>query len=377
MIGQVEAGGNNLKAATHPCLDNITQSGTTNALHATQVAGVLVCSDATRTGLAPDAQLFIRSGSLDSDIQNATTAAREWGANAINLSLGSPATDDTPNSFDKFLDDIVWTHWRTVVKSAGNTGNHLTHPGLGYNTFTVGGANDGNTVSRIGDTMYSSSAYINPKSSNSDRQKPEVVAFAVNINMPNNSSGFSDNSGTSFAAPQVTGTAALMMEAASNLQGWPEIIKATIMATARFNIEGDARLSDYDGAGAIDTRGAVDVVRNGGPSNSNYLGDGVSCGSSWPREYTMSLTAGKATRAVIVWDQDPNYANYVSQPAVDLDLEIVQPNGSWLVRSNSYDNTYEIASFTPPVTGTYIARVVNWRCDASPLGIGFAWYQDP
>ncbi len=89
----------------------------------------------------------------------------------------------------------------------------------------------------------------------------------------------------------------------------------------------------------------------------------------------MMLQAGRKTRVVIVWDQNPNYAYYASKPSADLDLQIFGPSNTIVASSYSYDNTYEIVEFTPPVTGTYTIQVDKVRCNLTPKYLGWAWDQ--
>ena len=49
----------------------------------------------------------------------------------------------------------------------------------------------------------------------------------------------------------------------------------------------------------------------------------------------MTLTAGVRTRATIVWDQNPGYGSYASQPSADLDLHVLGPAGAIVAASSS------------------------------------------
>lgn len=391
-IVQVEVTGGGINGAVddHPCIDQVNSGQSTSGFsHATAVAGILVCQDGTNTGLAPDAQLRETASDTESDRTNFVTSGSTWGGGAFNFSYAAGTQDLVPGSEDKFLDGIFSTDFRTLVKSAGNRGcatapatpdNRVTKPGLGYNVFTIGNFNDNNTATRVGDTMNSCSSWVDPISTNSDRQKPEVAAPGTNITGPDTSGGYTDlGSGTSYAAPTVAGTATLMMEANSTMVSWPEVVKAGIMATARYNIESGVIWSDKDGAGGVSTLDAVDLVRGGGPSNSDWYGTSVSCASFPLTAFTINLVAFKTARVAMVWHQDVNYVNYSTQPSADLDLVVLKPDGSTLVAMNSatYDNTYEIVAFNAPVTGTYTVKVEAPNCYTSPRYIGFAWYQNP
>jgi len=50
----------------------------------------------------------------------------------------------------------------------------------------------------------------------------------------------------------------------------------------------------------------------------------------------------------------------MTQPTTDLDLTIKHSNGNELAKSMSFNN-YEIVEFTAPITGTYTAKISNYR----------------
>lgn len=377
-VGVIEVGGrinyanpwlSGVQRVSNTCLDN----------HASMVAGVIASRHGTHRGIAPNALIY-SAGSCrgrESELRSATEAAKNWGVRIINNSWNNTSTSRVPNGLARYLDRIVGVDNRLVVQSAGNTGNltrQVPNPATFYNGLTVGSFDDRGTVSTWDDRMSSFSATLNPISMNSDRVKPEIAAPGSNITtLKNTSSWLVTGSGTSFAAPAVSGTAALMMQRNSNLRSWPETTKAILMATALLNIEGDARLSTADGAGGVQADRADDVTRGfrGGWNGLNYTQN-----SSTNRNVrTMYLTAGRRTRVVLAWNQDTNYSRYAERPAVDLDLQILRPNGSVQAGSYSWDNTYEIVDFTPTVSGWHTIRVRRHRTSGSINGIGVAWYQ--
>ena len=275
-----------------------------------------------------------------------------------------------------------------VIKSAGNLGDTtgwITPPGLGYNTLTVGNFDDVNTVIQSDDVMNPTSSWKDPLSAHGDREKPEVVAPGTNIISTTAASPWvgSVGSGTSFSAPMVSGMTALLYQRNTSLRAWPESTKAIIMATAIRNKEGFARLSEKDGAGGVWAVEADWVARNT-TNHGRWGGDEYDCTSSTPLSWditTMSLTAGHVTRVVLVWDQNPNYSFYSTQPSADLDLQIWRTSNPLakdpVAASYSWDNTYEIVRFTPTVTGTCALRINKFRCDLTPGYIGWAWWSQP
>lgn len=381
-VAQIEVGGR--IATSNPYLSGTFQDTTSvcssPSSHSTGVAGIIRSTHSMVRGIAPGVTLWAGgscSGS-SSELTNRSTAAADWGARALNLSWGSD-TSLIPDANDRFYDDMVINRFRTVVKSAGNlasgcAGNgNVTSPGLGYNVITVGNFDDKNTIGWSGDTMNSCSSWRDPISTNGDREKPEVSAPGTNINSTTNTSPWIGGigSGTSYAAPMVTGVAALLIQRNSSLAFWPEAIKAILMTTAVHNIEGSARLSEFDGAGGIVADRADDVARG---VSGTWGAQSYSCSVATPLNVaTMSLTGGVRTRATIVWDSNPAYASYASRPSADLDVQVINSGGTVVASSSSFDNTYELVDFTPSTTGSYSLRVNKYRCDYDPRWLGWAW----
>lgn len=169
----------------------------------------------------------------------------------------------------------------------------------------------------------------------------------------------------------VTGVAALLIQRHRSLADFPESLKAILMTTAVHNIEGDTRLSQYDGAGGIVADRADEVARGIG---GKWAAKAYLC--SRPPELDVGqeipLTTGKRFRATLVWSSNPTYANYSDQPSADLDLQVVNSLGLVVASSDSYDNTYEIVEFTPLLADNYKLRVRKSRCNVDPRYIGWA-----
>jgi subtilisin family serine protease len=341
-------------------------------------------------GAAPNADLLV-GGSCSTnsvELEAASSRAVTWGARAISMSWGLD-TQLMTGLTDRFYDDVVFNQWRTVIKSAGNRGCQIpgdatsgpgsgmtTSPGLGYNVITVGGFDDHDTPTWADDTMYVCSSFANPISTHGDREKPEVVAPTVNLTVTKTGPANLDTvSGTSGASPLVLSGAAIMIQSKSMLAVWPEIIRATLMATATHNIEGDRRLSDKDGAGGVNFAEAVSLL--GDPKRAG--GQWYACdGSTASPLIITTLTAGPRTRqrVVISWDTDPSYSNYSNEPSADIDLEITDPQGRVVAASRSFDDTDEIVDFDTFLPGTFTARAVKFRCDL-PTWLGWAWHTTP
>ncbi len=375
-VAQIEVGG--IIATNNPYLSGTTQDTTYGCLssHSTGVAGIIRSTHPKARGIAPGVLLWAGGscGGWPSELQNRSTSAADWGAEVFNLSLGG---DFGVDSFAKFYDDMVINRYRTVVIAAGNSGNtgNVSSPATAYNVISVGSFDDQNTTSWTDDIISPFSSGKDPSSTHGDREKPEVAAPGQNINSTTNSSPWTGpiGSGTSYASPMVAGVAAQMIQRNSSLGSWPEAVKAILMTTAVHNIEGNTRLSELDGTGGIVADRADDVAHGVGGS---WGGQPYSCSEPSSVDVaTVGLTGGQRTRSTIVWNQNPNYSSYSSQPSADLDFQIVNSSGSVVAGSYSYDNTSEIVDFTPNSSGTYKLRVSKYRCDMSPQWLGWAWRQ--
>jgi len=360
--------------------------------HATAVAGVIGSIHNSYKGIAHGITDILGGRACsweDSKLQNATRWAIDNGAEIINVSWGWD-TNRRLESRDRYYDNRVVNDFVTVVKSAGNnahscgttTGN-VTSPGLAYNVITVGDINDNNTGSRGDDTMYKCSSYRDPVSTHGDREKPEVVAPAEWIITTLTYSPWIGEcyfAGTSYAAPVVSAAAALLMERNPALVWWSEPVKAILMATATYNIEGDARLSDKDGAGSV-LLGKADNVA----ANNQWCSDMITPSDFGPNGYLTTMSdsckffsanAGQRIRVAIAWDAFPSYSLYDDQPGTDLDLKIDGPNGNLVASSESYDNTFELVDFIAPITGTYKIRIYKDRFADSYTYLGWAWHKE-
>lgn len=334
--------------------------------HTTIVADAAGSFSPDKPGMAPGA-IILSAGSdtSDRDVLSAANWAINNGANVINTSLGTLNPSSTMEWLDRAFDYITKDRKITVVVSAGNRlDQYITAPGKAWNVITVGGSNDHNTPSWSDDTMYKTSSvdgssYQDPNSVNLDREKPEVVAPGQEIIGVGRNNSYYVNNGTSVAAPQVTGLAALLMYRNPSLKNDPMAVKAIIMASAFHNIEGDSRLSEMDGSGAIDAHVAyltaktsangIDICKSPCWWSLDTSASAPSAGSPIYRHFYVPFPT--RVRVAISWWANADYAYAYDNLDTNFDLYVTSP--SVLKSSVSKDNNYEIIEFYVANPGIY------------------------
>ncbi len=374
---------------THPAINHggFFNAGSPNiGFHATACASIAGATDATYPGHARGAQILSANSQTYSDAN--ITAATDWsitqGADVVNMSFFVSSTL-TMVYLDRYVDYQVRFTGTTFTKSAGNQGSNcgvgagpVTSPGLAWNNIAVGNVQDQNNSDWDDDVMRFDSSWDDPTSTNGDRQKPELSAVGTSMVTADTAGGFSNQgSGTSYAAPGVAGMCAALMNANNTLAGWPEGMKAVMMSASWHNIEGASRLSECDGAGAINGLAAYRIVE----------AQNFAVGSLTPATFTTTgykvhnvfLQGGDKTRITLCWDSLANNTYATDVLNADLDVAILAGAsttvGAILAASSSFDNSYEIVEFTPAATGWYSVRINDFRFDGASEYYGLAWSQ--
>jgi hypothetical protein len=377
--------------------------------HMTRVANIVGCNADPYRGIAYGAQIvsagYDATGWPGSASQQDAVAALAWAisspqnARVVNLSY-KWEIDNEMNWMDRVFDYWARQQNVTLVIATGNNddGTHrLGSPAKAWNVITVGGSDDNGTTDWNDDLMAGFSSYVDPTSGpngHGDREKPEVVAPAVAITAPGANGNIDAMNGTSFAAPQVSGLATLLMSRNTWLTVWPEAVKAIIMASAIHNIDGPSDIPSYqdlkDGAGAIDADLADTIAKtrqDSGVVCNDPCWWGVitsdtnpTVGGSVYQYFTASQ--GERIRVAIAWfasaDIPPappslpwdllltNYQLYVYKPS----------GGDPISYTASWDNNYELADFVAPETGQYQIRIYRQPegdYNEQSNSIGIAW----
>ena len=181
--------------------------------HAQTVAGVMISMDSTLTGVSPSASLY--SSAFGFGAENMLVSMQkvaQQNARAINLSFGRALKQGAKldgSSLETLGLDWSAGKFDTLYVVAGNEGSGgFPLPTDEFNGLTVAytkKASDGIFKELDADNYLLEDA-------EGARRSVDIVAPGRNIKMPALGAGDITNSGTSFAAPHVTGTVALLQE---------------------------------------------------------------------------------------------------------------------------------------------------------------------
>lgn len=283
---------------------------------------------------------------------------------------GSPSM-----SADDILKDHMVTQWPypTIVHAAGNISEAVEYVNhKGFNTLSVGSHDDNATA------MAGSSVFKNPTSPHGDRELPELAANGTGVT----ALGLA-MSGTSFAAPAVAGTAAVIQSIDSTLKSWPEACRAILLASADRNISGGTwaldlglHIDQSDGAGALNSYMASSIAQQRRDKDASPAPRGWDVDSLVTEDLQSGNNLSKfryrvqvpppsepgpirfvyTIKAALAWNSKvaANSAGVLtSAPTVNLDLIVRDISGLQVSVSSSFDNSYEVVEFTAVAGGSY------------------------
>jgi subtilisin family serine protease len=245
--------------------------------HGTHTSGTVVgdasgLDDVPQFGVAPEAKLMhglVLPGGSGTWAQ--VTAGMQWAVNedadVISMSLGAPIPQADRPIEPVHIETIqnARAAGTIVVTSSGNSGlGSVTTPGSLYNSFSIGASD-----AQRGIAGFSTGGQIDPTTVwtevpadwPSQYVYPDVTAPGVSVfsSYPLDAGAFNSISGTSMAAPHVSGTIALMISAAEDDLSPTEIetaLEASADKPAGIETPKDPRY----GTGIIDAHEAVTMV---------------------------------------------------------------------------------------------------------------------
>jgi subtilisin family serine protease len=342
--------------------------------HGTTVAGVIASRHGTYKGVAYNACILnakvcrdmpVGSTSCnpavtDQPVMQAVEWAKSQGAIIMNMSLGGTLADNRGTLFfSRAIDYFAERYGVLFTLAAGNLASlgPVLMPAGAFNAISVGATNDMNTSNRndrvasraSGDPFYSPTACtINCSDPNQYRSKPDLVAPGINIMTTVPGNNLLNVYGTSYAAPHVAGTAALLKSYRTSLD--PLTAKAIIINAAANNRDG-VYSPDW-GWGYLDAyKARRDVYDTRSASISQMV--------AFRDYYICNRSVGDKIGVTLTWNRHM-LSSSSSKTLSDLDLAIYDSTGSILDSSASSDENVEVVYITAPRSGNYKVRVLNY-----------------
>lgn len=322
-------------------------------LHSTNVARIAAGTE----GVAAGASIYSSSSEYDSSTDayygeqyvKCLVGLSNAGVKVANMSMGiKTERTESYTALEVYTDYFVSQNKLLVVKSAGNEHDAVTSPGMAYNVITTGGFFNQGTTDQSDDVVFRNSNYYK----GSGCFKPDFIAdqsYAYHWVLND------DVTGTSYAAPFVTGTIALLYELRPSLAAQPEAVKAILMASCHRKVtpsSGDpaenmaSGLTAHQGAGAIDPYKAIAIA------GSRHYGVRT-LGSTTERErirINQPAYGSTGLNISLAWSVNPVNR---STPASKTDLCLwVTNNGRSVGDSYKSDSSTEMVYITPSSTNS-------------------------
>lgn len=251
---------------------------------------------------------FKSSSGTDGGLYEAITYAAENGIDVLNLSWGRMGIP--LQSEQDIINDAVLNHDVVIVAAAGNEGGKATEENLFYpasydNVLSVG-ASDANDNKSSGSTFNYS---------------VDLIAPGVSMYSTVNNNGYANGGpGTSYAAPLVAGTAALVKDVFPNLSALQIMERVRVTADDIYDVGSN---DDYDGKLG---KGRLNVYRAVSQANVKSL-----------RASDLSLSSNYGDVAffgdtVMVTATLMNHLSAVTDPA----LTISSPNNDFTISQGTF-----------------------------------------
>ena len=362
-----------------------TAISTTVNNHATVVTSIVVGQSVTigshtYEGVVPLATVYQMPISDTAELIRGFEKLVSYGVTVINFSAGAD-TGNAYNGIDKNIDRLIHETGVSFIKSAGNSGDNVTSPGKALNAITVGNADTINSSSFTAKSfpyaMHTSSSYNH---ANYLPNKPDIVAPGTRIRVVQSTTGTNNfyysngerSTGTSFAAPIVTGIVAQMQQAGvMGFRRWPGLVKSVLATSAdsskirnstsspadSANGTNGAWLWKKSGVGLVNAEKAINLTRSGSKWELSYFFEQGQTGNTSEKYFT----AGKRLRVALVFEKINNADISSSNDFDDIDLRLIDPNGNIVASSVSTHDNVIVIDYVIPVSGNYKFRINAFR----------------
>jgi len=301
----------------------------------------------------------------------------------------------------QMLDEITRGSLGEKFLSVWSAGNERGYGNCGFFYNTIGipaGAKNIITIGAVNSNDNSMTDFSSWGPVDDGRLKPEFVGpgcqvggdWGINSTIPDmytnmwarNCDGTGDDycdpydimCGTSMATPAVSGVIALMMQQMRQYKGtaytpWPSTVKAILAQTA---VDLNNTGPDYTtGYGLVDARGAIDLVREDYP-NYELIREGTIVADNEIHHYYMIVpSAVPELKVTLAWDDYPGTPWAARELVNDLDLVLIDPDGSW---HYAYDELDTTDPWKPATTGyNYLDNLEQVAVTAPEPGIWDVW----
>lgn len=421
------AGIHNIRLEVVPNVrENDTEVPLVVSEHATYVTALIVgqvmeVSTLVFEGVAPEATVYQTGCDIDEDFYTGIEALIAKNVSVINLSLGYPplylydGIQYDPR--DLYIDSISSLTNVTFVIAAGNEGSssstpvsmsvepqqvvlpaYVSSPGKAYNAITVGNAatKHMNSGKNPPYSMHDTSSY---EVASHLTNKPDISAPGYNITFPciipaSGAINLVRKTGTSFAAPLVTGVVAQLHEANASLIGNPTATKAVLLAGADFEAISATDNEYWDGCfaarvksgvGFLNAKKAVTIAENRMYQNSTLFMNAPSRYVGYSTSVFVDIPANSKIRIVMTYskpteiDTLEDVEDFAYSTNMDIDLvyqQYTNYDSSWTLYNNveviecviNTAGRYSIEVYVDALTQTS-TRVLMDR--------SVAWYIEP
>ena len=372
--------------------------------HATLVASIMVGQEITvgantYEGVVPESTLYATKYYDSSGVFN-WKQGMDWllsqYVSVINMSFAivykknenQSEYIDVYNLEDRWLEHIAINHSVHVVVAAGNKyddenfwisnpNSYIGTLAKAYNVITVGNLNDNGTPYYSDDILSDTSSYVEGQSANII-SKPDLVAPGESVSTPAGT-----NSGTSFAAPIVTGIVAQLCQAKPALKTQQDAMKAILTASINHSLHSYVPVqSQYNryGAGVVDARSSLYTANNSRYASSNFA---ATAANDTTHSYTFTVTSSDSKiRVSLAWLKytsisapDHTTATPSQNSISDLDLHIYRGSETIpIYYSENSKGNVEIVEMTNLTPGTYTIKVVLYNNCGLKTYYTVAWW---
>lgn len=374
--------------------------------HATHVSGTIAAKGVLAAAKGMATNVNLRTYNFNNDVFEIVLEKSSSGIPMYfsNHSYGIPVSQNggtlpawrmgAYDSGAREIDDIASTYPEyLIVMSAGNSGATSYTGGLfdGYDKLTSDKNAKNNLVVANADPsidFFTNQLTLNINLSSSQgptddlRIKPDIAGDGTNLRSPVPNDNYAVFSGTSMAAPNVTGSLVLLQEYYNQLHG-DFMMAATIKGLVCHTAVDDAFFIGPDpiyGWGLLNARDAAEVI-TADDNGSGGLIQELSLNNGDSYDFTFTAEAGTKVKATICWTDVPgesvsgesNLNNPSPRLINDLDLRISKDGVTYLPWKLDYDSTFgfsnskgdnivdniEVVEIDVPTTGTYNLSVTH------------------